>query len=55
MLDILLLNPIYRKIGFFKRFSLAKACGHAIYKRFGVKDEFKKSYRDYLKSSFSSK
>lgn len=55
VLDILFFNPIYRKIRFSKRYALAKTCGHAIYKRFGVKDEFKKSYRAYLKSSFSSR
>jgi glycosyltransferase involved in cell wall biosynthesis len=52
-LDIVFESQVYRKIGFYKRIRLAKACVKTIYQRFNVKNEIKNGYKGFLKSSFS--
>ncbi|MEO5684452.1 MAG: glycosyltransferase family 2 protein [Chitinophagaceae bacterium] len=50
--DILWNSPVYKKIGFIKRQSLALVCAETVYRRFNVKNEIKWAYRGFLKASF---
>ena len=48
--DILVHGPLYKRLNFLKRISLANAVAKTLYRRFNVKNEIKENYREYLKT-----